>query len=549
MQHSSNDDQNPDRAKDFAALALVVAACGLLASLIGLRGDFPLNDDWSYAWATRSLCQGDGLDLLPWTGASLVFQAWYGALACRLGGFSFEVLRATTLATALIGVVAAYVAVLQGTRDRRAASFAALTLALNPLYTNLSFTFMTDVPAAAFGLMAAACFCKSRQGAQIGWVTLGAVLCSAATLIRQPLLLVGLGGAIAFVLASDLPRAQRLRAAAIAAAPGALTFVAWSVWISNSATAPAAVANKVNEALALTPLLVGSVTYKALLTTGLLLLPITLALPLDKALRRPTQLIFAGLSAAAFFLWVREGALMFYLPNILYDFGLGALTTRDTAFLALGRPVALGNLFQVLLTIVSILGTTRLLLVCWERSRDLLLGAAAPLSWSAFLIAAAALLQSAYFFDRYLIASLACLSCALLTSWPKPEFRGPALLSLALFGLFSITATHDYLQWNRARFALVSELEGRGVQPEGVDAGMDVNGWKLAKQVDSWPTDEDARPGQSDSKKSWWWVVDDEWILSFRRLDGYEVVLKEPYAVWLPPGGERQMLALRRSHP
>ncbi len=80
------------------------------------------------------------------------------------------------------------------------------------------------------------------------------------------------------------------------------------------------------------------------------------------------------------------------------------------------------------------------------------------------------------------------------------------------------------------------------------DAGMDLNGWRLAAEVDSWPSDEDVRPRQAASKKSWWWVVDDQWILSFRELDGYRSVMQQPYSKWMPPS-TATVHALRRQQP
>jgi hypothetical protein len=90
-------------------IAVIVAGGVVVTWLIGIGGEFPLSDDWSYAYAVRSLCERGRLELmLAWSGASLVLQAWVGAALCRLFGFSFTVLRAATVVAAVAGAVGFY---------------------------------------------------------------------------------------------------------------------------------------------------------------------------------------------------------------------------------------------------------------------------------------------------------------------------------------------------------------------------------------------------------------------------------------------------------
>src|SRR5262245_60076473 len=88
-------------------LAIIVGWI-VIAALVGVRGEFPLSDDWSYAVATRVLCETGALTLLPWTGASLVLQAWYGAGLCAVFGFSFTWLRVSSLVLAAAGTVGCF---------------------------------------------------------------------------------------------------------------------------------------------------------------------------------------------------------------------------------------------------------------------------------------------------------------------------------------------------------------------------------------------------------------------------------------------------------
>jgi len=88
------------------SLLAIFAAATAIVLAVGPSGDFPLSDDWSYAYAAEGLCRDGELRMLPWTGASLIFQAAYGAALCVLFGPSFEILRASTILLAVSAICA-----------------------------------------------------------------------------------------------------------------------------------------------------------------------------------------------------------------------------------------------------------------------------------------------------------------------------------------------------------------------------------------------------------------------------------------------------------
>jgi len=117
----------------------------------------------------------------------------------------------------------------------------------------------------------------------------------------------------------------------------------------------------------------------------------------------------------------------------------------------------------------------------------------------------------------------------------------------ALLGWYAVAGTHDYLAWNRARATGLAELAAAGVAPEAIDGGMEFNAWHLALKLGVWPSDADVRGGKAPTVKSWWWVVDDRYVVSFRPLPGYEVRRSLPYTRWLVPGSGRVVVLERGS--
>src|SRR5262249_41975781 len=135
-----------DRSPDSICMMLLCLIWVLAAIAVNPVGDFPLNDDWAYGSAVRTLLEEGDLRFSDWTATNLIAQVLWGAMFCLPTGFSFTALRVSTLVLGLIGVVATY-GLLREARAREGLSlFAALVLAFNPIYFSLSFTFMSDVP-------------------------------------------------------------------------------------------------------------------------------------------------------------------------------------------------------------------------------------------------------------------------------------------------------------------------------------------------------------------------------------------------------------------
>ncbi len=557
------------RASIVVAASIVLGALAVVA-IVGAHGDFPLNDDWSYAWAVRTLCREHQLRLLQWTGASVVAQIAYGAGLCCLFGFSFTVLRASTLVLATIGVFACY-ALLRRVGLRGAMlGIATVVLALDPLYVNLAFTFMTDVPFTVVSVLAGWCYLRGIQERRSGSLFVGSLLAAIAFLIRQHGVFLVAAAALAIVVWDDRPWPKRIAAAVTASLVPCAAVLGYHAWLFALHDVPLAYVNKIGEARRITALMLVNCTFRGTQYLGLLLAPLAPALLRDALIHRPRQLAMwtLGLSTLAVTLWIREGALLFNLPNVLYDFGVGPVSLRDTHVLGMPAPTQLGLALRLPLTIVATLsaavlcaalsaaigalrdGTDRghAATVDSERAQR---GTSAERTGRAFLLLAAALLflgtllQSRYYFDRYLLPVLPFVIAALP---PSLRTRRPTIVGLTLavaLGWMAVAGTHDYLAWNRARFAGLADLERAGIAATEIDGGFEFNAWHLAPELGYWPSDADVKVGQSADRRSWWWVVDDRYVVSFHELPGYTVREVLPFTRWLVPGQGR-VLVLER---
>jgi hypothetical protein len=553
----------PMRRRDLLPLAGVLALWLAAVALVGVGGEFPLSDDWAYAHAVRALCEGRGLDLLPWTGASLLAQAAYGAVTCRLVGFSYESLRWTTLAWSAVGIVSTWALLREAGAASRVAAAGAATVAFTPVWFNLSFTFMTDVPFAASATLAAALYARGLRLVSRRTLLVASAFAAFSFLIRQHGVFPAIAAASAALLAAPAsvrsvdatgsservrtPRARFGDAVAASALP-LLAAALYVAWVASGVGVPLALHNKVHEAATTSYLRIGNAAFRGIVTVGVMLVPwavLTRSTREDPREGRRVALCGAVLGIAALFLFVREGATMFYLPNVLYDFGLGAVTLRDAFFLALPSLPSGGLMLRIPLTALAVFASAVLLVRLSAGVSRLREPVPAFCLLALALLGMGALAQSAYFLDRYLLAMLPLTEAGIVALSRELRLGAGFAVALAVSALYAIGGTHDYMAWNRARWSLLADLEARGVAAERIDGGVEYNAERLAARLGSAPTDAEAKRGQSQGVKSWWWVVDDEWILAFGPLEGYAIADSARFARWLPPG-EGRVLELHR---
>ncbi len=557
--------------RPLASLAAVFLVWCAAVALAGPGGNFPLSDDWAYAHLVRALCEGRGFDPLPWTGASAVVQALYGSAVCWLGGgFSHEALRWTTLALSALGIAAFHFLLLELGAAVHVAAAGTAVLAFSPLWFNQSFTFMTDVPFASLAIVATWLYARAfRRGRSADFVLAGAVA-AAAFLVRQHAVAIAAAAATAALWPSSATgereetggvragngrtnESRAMRAAAAVALP-LLALAAYVWWVATASEVPLAMRNKAGEALAASPLAMAGVAFRSLATLGFLFLPWAIATrPSERDGRRRFAAAFAVLAAAAAFLYAREGDSMFYLSNVLGDFRVGAITTRDVLFL--GRPLAPegGPVFHGVVTLLSLAGAA-VLVATLASARPGAATSRASADATRFCVLALVLsglltlFQARYYFDRYVLVLLPLAIASATALAPRLRFGAGSGAALAALALYGVAGTHDYMAWNRARWSLLDAAEAAGATARQIDGGVEYNAVRLAAELRTAPSDAQARSGQPASQKSWWWVVDDPWIVAFHPLEGYSEAESREFERWLPPRKER-MLLLRRDPP
>ncbi|HVM97008.1 MAG TPA: hypothetical protein VMT89_11490, partial [Candidatus Acidoferrales bacterium] len=454
-----------------AALTILWVAMVVAVNPIG---DFPLNDDWSYGFSVKKLCEEGVLKIHPSTDAAVVAQILWGTLFCLPFGFSFTILRLSTQVLGLATVLATYGLAREVGASRWFAFICALAIAANPLIFESSNTFMSDVPFLAFLLLSVLCFVHSTRTGSLttGFLTIPLVLMSSMT--RQLGLVIPLLFAVGCVLSCTLGIRNSL---VILFAGGLAYFTSqrFEAWLAatgqlspNYGRLMKLVLMRLrNPGAEQSVLTFADGLHIVMIYIGFFCLPLAVAvLPL----RLRTKTIFvalAGLVATAM-AWVAWGAwrggrdMPFGSGFNLVDLGLGPMTLPDLYYRHLDNWPHAPFGFWEKVTRAGLAGGALVVLTGMITGFELLTRKPTPTAKLTASIALGFVVGYGIVllimpFDRYFVPMFPMI--AIFAAWgvkSPANVAGKwswwilsliALLGVAVQGVFSVAATHDYLAW------------------------------------------------------------------------------------------------------
>jgi len=539
---------------DITALLL---AWGLIVAVVNPCGEFMVNDDWAFVRGLETLKAEGRLPTTGWGpeyapgGPSLIVHLLWGLLFTEAAGFSLTALRLSVLSLGIAGSVTLLVLLRLAGAPRWLALMAGFCLIFNPLYLSLSFTFMTDVTFTAVALVSVLLLWLGAARSNRRLIAAGFAAALAAVLIRQ----VGLVIPAAFVAACGLhPYGARLGRAKVLVLAAAMVLIPWMVYEtvlavmgSTPITHHQIIHNILRQPLAkgfpdYLVFMVGQFVHAALGYTCVLISPLV-AIWIGEFLKLQWFRLLATLLTVG--LVILEAAILTGMidppvllhRNVIFDFGLGPVLLKDTYILGITRTWTMPKwLFYLIaywglisMAVVAALSLSCLRDLLSRRGKCTFLGSFSLLCGVAYL----GIILLTGFHDRYLIPL-----CAFLIVWMIAEMPSQvrifstgklvaAAVPLILLACFSVPALHDFVQLKRtvakAHDYLTGDLK---VDPCRVDGGFEFNGYHCYRP--------DFVPKEG---LSWWWVPDEDFVLTLGPLPDHRVVRTFPFRRWLGPEG------------
>lgn len=129
--------------KNNKHLLTVISAFLLFVVIVGVKGNFPTNDDWYFVRQVKAFDLGIfklHAKVLP----IFIVQGFLGLLWGKLFGIGFDTLRILTLLVTIISGIVLYQTILLVTPQKRLAALGVFTYLFNPIVLSSAFTFMTE---------------------------------------------------------------------------------------------------------------------------------------------------------------------------------------------------------------------------------------------------------------------------------------------------------------------------------------------------------------------------------------------------------------------
>lgn len=540
--------------RNSTAVALLCAVWAAMAVVANPIGNFALNDDWVYGQAVKTFLTEHQIRICDWTDAAFIVQLLWGYAVTAVFGFSYTVLRFSVLFLGLGGVLALYALLRECSASRAMAFLGALTLAVNPIYFNLSCTFMTDVPFLALAILSCFLLIRGMRRESASYLLAGSVAAVAATLTRQIGLIIPASFAVAYVIQNRW-RPNAFLVGSVACIAAAAAYLGYNHVLTASSAMPVSYLSREEmlfNALKEHPLAIASRLANELSNTacyvGLFLLPIlpvSLRITMSGASKRARIVSFvAGAAvtlAIALHLLHRQWLMPLLLDhgNLFYNFGLGPPALHDAWILGLGENVAIAAIPpRIALTLLTVLAAGLLVAqLALSISQAVSATAEARSGRGATIMALSA--AGLYFvpvaltgiLDRYLIVLVPLMLMAVLS---PPLYREEPLPRIALaigsaaavlWAFFASAGTHDYLAWSRAKWAAIDHLLNEvRAKPEQIDAGPEFNGAHF------YTADYHQQKG-----KSWWWVRGDKYRVTFGPEPDRHILKEFAFTRFIPP--------------
>ncbi|MCH2195256.1 glycosyltransferase family 39 protein [Kordia sp.] len=512
----------------------------LLIIIINPIGDFPLNDDWCYGKSVKTLYEDGYLKLYNWGEMTLVGQVYWGYFFTEIFGFSFTVLRWSTLVLGFATIIGIYKLLTLAKLSRWAKLIGVLLCVMNPIFLSLSFSFMTDIPFMCVTIWVFYFFTKALKTDTWQPILWAILFCYFAFLIRQLAWVFPIVWLITFVIVKERNAKNLLKAIT-----PLLAVILFSLVFSYIMESNDLLQERYNTKFGLLIenikglrkgllIIIFSYFFESIAYLGFLLLPIHLVY-----INRYT---FKGYKIAAL-LWtvgitaylMRLGKVLPSLDNIWIDFGVGPTTLYDHGgnFTQSPDPTA-PNWFWQVITCIGIFSSVALIFhireMVFSMFKKKKVDSLVVLSFVFFLVYLTPFLIVGVY-DRYLLPLFPIAIVFLGVNSPKVPQKIYQYCTYGFLGLltwFSVSAVHDHLSWNRIRWEVLNKLT-ETIPKNRIQGGVEYVTWNFF----------------SEEQEKWWENVNEKYTLVFKPNEHQQVVEKYEYSRWLPGKGEMYLVTAK----
>lgn len=568
-----------------ALLLLVFIAYAATTFIVPVMAPVAISDDWIYAQVVQTLLTEHVLKIPDVSVTTLVFQVVWGALFCSLFGFSYGVLRISSLVLVALGALALYGLCREVGVKRNWAALGSAVYLFNPLTFVLSYTFMTDQQFAALLIISTLFYVRGLHHDMISvpYILLGSLVASFAFLIRQQGILIPAGVITYLILSRRFTlRRSGLSVLASALVVPSITVILYYLWLEFVNGVPywqkGYLDNVLSSSVSESVQFISRLPIIQLTYIGLALLPISCAalFALPQVLRttsrmgRRVTLLVALYVVPMFVLMTKQGWVMPYSPHFLTREGIGpndlivnrSVLFDGTTFLLISAVCLVSILLLIVIScsnLASHPGQVNTAAPNQDQASELIQDTRPnPAKSGAGLILAIGVWQAvgiippSYSFrnwvvdgvpilslDRYLLPAIVLVPVLVLWSLGRKQLPAAAAVSawivIAAIAVFAVIGTRDSLVLQQTTWGLGNYADSIGISNLNLDAGAAWDGEHLYNYSV-------AHPGPIRTPNASWWIglwaptTDSSYVVTCAPMEGYEVVKQVRYSSWSHSG-------------
>lgn len=490
-------------------------------------GEFALNDDWVHTEILKNWLDSGTFRMNPFAGPAFYSLIILGLGLVKMLGFtfSFSLLRIFTLILAFFTLILFYKFLVRISEKPTLSFLFTLLLWLNPIFYNLSFTFMTDIPALFLLMAGIYAYYLGFTEKKYRWLFLGSTLAVVGMYTRQTnILLLGAAGLYALIQLKQYEFKHLLWSFGVPLL-AAIGIYGW-LWTSNLLPPGTALHFFANTSDTLKHILWWS--FYSVMYLGFFVTPLAFGWGLRnlREIKNKKLWLFVGGTVAVAIIIRHVFKLQFpYVLNIVNVYGLGPMQGVLNGSLV---PLLPSKVWGIITVIVAASGGWVLYVLSNIKNvRQKFISS--PLSFvyifSIVFIIPILLLES---FDRYYLPLFITLAIVFVQVLKKIEcICIGTYIGIAVFGFWSISQTSFYMEWNAARWDMAHTiLEESELQVHNIDAGYEWNGWHAY-----WSAY--AAQQQGTKNGPWgtpWWIYHlfvnntQDYIISFSPIPPYDVI-------------------------
>jgi Dolichyl-phosphate-mannose-protein mannosyltransferase len=486
-------------AMEISGLLTIFAAA---VAFVAPHGNFPLNDDGSFALPTFEFARSGEFHLVISAAPSLRAQVVWGSLFVRAFGASYDVLRASTLVLAALAIILVNRIMARVGLAAGARVISTLTFAFAPIFLWSASTFMTEVPFIFASALAFYLYLRGLQENSAAWLVAAGCAVALSWWVRQTGIITAISPIILLIVYRDRLDVRWRRDLGICAIPVAVFAAIYATrpeWLMGSAIEFKPLYHMWSEETFRLPEQIALVYHYFLYSAqgvALCFLPLVVGCGLSWRRSRWDLAVLGSAVVVATFGMTRVVAggtpFPYYgrtraccdllLGNVFNNFGLGPPTLTDVWNGHYEYPFHLGYPAHVALTYASGLAAAVLVWIVVKAARA---AVASPRDKRCLLILLAAthallhtagLCVSAAYFDRYAIDSAWTVIFILpfFVAWPAKRARMATIVTVAAVALFTVLSVQEYFAWNRARWTAYWNLRRAGVALTSIDGGSEA---------------------------------------------------------------------------